>query len=195
MKAKLLLQDLCWKKLGWDTAVRDQDRIQWFCWLEDLPKLENLQVDPCFKPKNFAAVRRTLKKCLHCQKRKAPTGEQFMAKLSEDRVTPHELPFTSVGVDYFGPIEVKQGRSQVKRWGCLFTCLTVHVIHVEVAHSLNTNSMINALRRFINFRGCPKEIPSDCGSNFTKADKELKDAVDEWNQQKISGFSTQRGIE
>jgi len=56
MKAKLLLQDLCRKKLGWDTAVTQQDRIQLFCWLEDLPMLENLQVDRCFKPKNFAEI-------------------------------------------------------------------------------------------------------------------------------------------
>ena len=65
---------------------------------------------------------------------------------------------------------------------------------MEVAHSLNTDSMINALRRFINLQGYPKEIQSDCGSNFTKAVKELKDAVDEWNQQRISGFCTQRDI-
>ena len=145
--------------------------------------------------KGRSAVRRRLKKCLDCQRKNAPTGEQIMAKLPQDRVTPHEPPFTYVGVDYFGPIEVKQGRNRVKRWGCLFTCLTVRAVHVEVAHSLNTDSMINALRRFINLRGCPKEIRSDCGSNFTKADKELKDAADEWNQQKISGFCAQRGIE
>ena len=66
---------------------------------------------------------------------------------------------------------------------------------MEVARSLNTDSMIKALRRLINPRGYPEEIRSDCGSNFTKADKELKDAVDEWNQQRLSGFCTQRGIE
>lgn len=42
--------------------------------------------------KGRSAVRRTVKKCLDCQRRKAPTGEQFMAKLPEDRVTPHEPP-------------------------------------------------------------------------------------------------------
>lgn len=42
MKAKLLLQDLCRKKLGWDSAIAEQDKVQWFRWLEDLPKLENL---------------------------------------------------------------------------------------------------------------------------------------------------------
>ena len=57
MKAKLLLQDLCRKKLRWDTAITEQDRIQWFRWLEDLPKLETLQVDRCFKPNNFAEIK------------------------------------------------------------------------------------------------------------------------------------------
>ena len=57
MKANLLLQDLCRKKLGWETPITEQDRIQWFRWLEDLPKLENLQVDRCFKPKNFAEIK------------------------------------------------------------------------------------------------------------------------------------------
>lgn len=82
----------------------------------------------------------------------------------------------------------------MKRHGCLFTCLTIRAIHIEVAHSLNTDSMINALRRFINLRGHPKEIRSDCGTNFTRADKNLKAFVDEWNQQRIDRFCAQRGI-
>ena len=145
--------------------------------------------------KGRSAVRRVLKKCVDCQNRKAPTGEQFMAKLPEDRITPYKPPFTYVGVDFFGPIEVKQGRSRVKRYGCIFTCLTVRAIHIEVANTLNTDSMINALRRFICLRGYPEQIRSDCETNFTKADKELKEAIKEWNQQRIDGFCAQRGIQ
>lgn len=141
-----------------------------------------------------SAARRVLKNCIDCQKRKAPSGQQLMAKLQQDRVTPNEPPFTHVGLDFFGPIEVKQGRSRVKRYGCLFTCLTIRAIHIEVAQSLNTDSMINALRRFINLRGHPKEIRRDCGTNFTRADKELKACIDEWNRQRINGFCAQRGI-
>jgi hypothetical protein len=47
-------------------------------------------------------------------------------------------------------------------------------VHIEIVHSLDTDAMINTLRRFISLRGCPKEIRSDCGTNFVKADKELK---------------------
>ena len=40
-----------------------------------------------------------------------------MENLSEDRLIPEKPPFTDVSVDYFGSLEVKQGRSHVKRYG------------------------------------------------------------------------------
>ena len=64
-----------------------------------------------------------------------------------------EPPFTHVGVDYFGPLYVRQGRSNVKRYGCLFTFLAVRVVHIEVVHPLDTDGFINALRRFVSLRG------------------------------------------
>lgn len=36
-----------------------------------------------------------------------------MADLPKERITPDEPPFTNVGVDFFGPFEVKRGRSTV----------------------------------------------------------------------------------
>ena len=146
--------------------------------------------------KGRSAVRRVLGRCMTCQRqRNACPGEQFMADLPEVRVVPEKPPFTFVGVDYFGPLEVKQRRSRVKRYGCLFTCLTTRAVHIEIAHSLDTDSMINALRRFISVRGYPEQIRSDQGSNFTKADKELKEAIEEWNQHKINNFCRQKKIE
>ena len=73
-------------------------------------------------------VRRVIKTCIDCQKRNAKPGEQIMASLPEARITPSNPPFTFVGVDYFGPFMVNQGRSQVKRYGCLFTCLTMRAV-------------------------------------------------------------------
>ena len=110
-----------------------------------------------------------------CQRqRNACPGEHFMADLPGVRVVPEKPPFTFVGVDYFGPLEGKQGRSCVKRYGCLFTCLTTRTVLIEIAHSLDSDSMINAIRRFVSVRGYPEQIISHQGSNFTKADKELK---------------------
>lgn len=72
-----------------------------------------------------------------------------MANLPKDRLLPDKPPFTNTGVDFFGPFEVSRGCSKVKRYGVLFTCLTTRAVHLEVAHSLDTSSCINALRRFI----------------------------------------------
>ncbi|XP_046841790.1 uncharacterized protein LOC124435902 [Xenia sp. Carnegie-2017] len=102
--------------------------------------------------KGRTAVRRVVRSCLACQRRKARLGEQLMSDLPKSRVTPQKPPFTIVGIDYFGPMLVKRGRSLVKGYGCLFTCFTTRAIHIEIAHSLDTDSMINALRRFISMR-------------------------------------------
>ena len=118
---------------------------------------------------------------------------QFMADLLEVRVVPEKPPFPFVDVDYFGPLEVKQERSRVKRYGCLFTCPTTRAS--QIAHSLDTDSMINALRRFISVRGYQEQLRNEQGSNFTKADKEMKEAIEEWNQHKISNFCREKKIE
>ena len=117
-----------------------------------------------------------------------------MVELPKECVTPGDPPFMYVGIDCFGPLEVKQGRSHVKRYGCLFTCLTMRALHIEILHSLSADSTINAIRRFISVRGCPKEIPSDNGTNFARADKELRNAVEQWDHHKISNFCVQREI-
>ena len=51
------------------------------------------------------------KTCFDCRKRQAPALQQKMASLPENRVTPSKPPFTSVGVDCFGPFTVRRGRT------------------------------------------------------------------------------------
>ena len=118
-----------------------------------------------------------------------------MADLPKDRITPDKPPFSFVGVDCFGPFIVRRGRSMVKRYGVLYTCLTVRAIHIEVVHSLDTNCFINSMRRFIARRGKPEQMRSDNGGNFVCGEKELRSAIDDWNQEKIAEFLLQRNIQ
>ena len=100
-----------------------------------------------------------------------------MADLPKERLMPAP-PFTYCGVDYFGPFRIKEGRKELKRYGVLFTCLSSRAVHIEAANSLETNSFLNALRRFIARRGPVREIRSDRGTNIIGAEKELKKALD-----------------
>jgi len=141
-----------------------------------------------------ALIRRINHSCITCKKKQGPVEEQKMADLRSDRVTANKPPFTFVGVDCFGPFNVKRGRSQVKRYGVLFTCLTTRAIHIEVAHSLDADSFVNSLRRFIARRGNPEEIRSDNGTNFVAGEKELRKSVAAWNQQQIHQFLLLRNV-
>ncbi|XP_071491771.1 uncharacterized protein [Diadema antillarum] len=144
--------------------------------------------------KGGVAVRKVVGKCFRCKRRNAPRAEQMMAELPSHRVTPDKPPFSYVGVDYFGPILVKQGRSRVKRYGCLFTCMNSRAVHIEVAHSLDTDSFINALRRFIARRGKPERIVSDNGTNFRGAERELRESLQALNQFKVNNYLLDQGI-
>ena len=77
-----------------------------------------------------SAVRRIFGKCLKCRQWNSLPCQQVMAPLPRARVTPQSPPFSSVGVDYFGPILVKLKGSHVKRYGCLFTCLAVRAVRI-----------------------------------------------------------------
>ena len=114
------------------------------------------------------AVGKLIGKCVTCRKLRAPVKEQIIGTLPEDRLAITPL-FTYSAVDYFGPWILKLGRKEVKRYGVLFTCLASRAIHLETATSLETDSFINALRRFICRRGPIRQVRSDQGTNFVGA--------------------------
>lgn len=109
-----------------------------------------------------------------------------MADLPESRVLGEKPPFTSVGVDYFGPFQVRRGRNHVKRYDVIFTCLAIRAVHLEITHSLSTDSFLLALQ--------VREIYSDNGSNLTGGEKELPDAISDWNQEKLHNSLLQNNI-
>ncbi|XP_062713617.1 uncharacterized protein LOC134290481 [Aedes albopictus] len=134
-------------------------------------------------------VRKVAKGCQWCTVNRALPVVPRMAPLPEVRVTPFVRPFSLVGIDYFGPYMIKIGRSQVKRWVALFTCLAIRAVHLEVAASLSTESCKLALRRFIARRGAPLQIFSDHGTNFVGASRELAGQVAATNQELAETFT------
>jgi hypothetical protein len=143
--------------------------------------------------------RRVVKKLLCCCPRcrlkfSRPLGQR-MADLPLERQTADEPPFACTGLDYFGPLMVKSGRSQLKRYGCLFTCFASRAVHIEVAHSLDTDSFLNAFQRFVSRRGIPRKLWSDNGTNFVGANKELQHAIRSLDNPRLHDFMICRNID
>ncbi|XP_037828693.1 uncharacterized protein LOC119616432 [Lucilia sericata] len=124
-------------------------------------------------PKLRVLFRKVRRMCQWCKINYAKPLVPQMAALPIARLAAFERPFTYVGVDYFGPLNVAVGRRHEKRWGVIFTCLTVRAIHIEVSHSLDTSSCIMSIKNFISRRGTLREIYSDNGTNFKAAEKLL----------------------
>ena len=117
-----------------------------------------------------------------------------MGNLPEEKLISDHPPFTFVGVDLFGPLLVKQGQSELKSYGVLFTCFTTRAVHIKVGHSLDTSSFIQSLRWFVARRGQVLELKSNSGSNFVGDEHELAKAIQNWNKTQINDFLLQRNI-
>ena len=141
-----------------------------------------------------SCIRNVLRGCMTCRKREPVACQQQMADLPPDRVSAGGV-FRQIGIDMYGPIMVKRGRAQAKRYGCLFTCLATRAVHVEIAHSLDTDSFIQCLQRFVSRRGRPRMIRCDQGRNFIGAERELREELEALNDKTVQDFMNQEGIE
>lgn len=88
-----------------------------------------------------SASRKVISHCVVCKCYRGKLAEQKMADLPEESELPDRAPFTDIGVDYFGPIDGKRGRSILKRY---VMCLTSDAVHLKVAQTLDTNSCIDS---------------------------------------------------
>ena len=63
--------------------------------------------------------------------------------------------------------------------------MATRAVHIEVAHSLTTDSFLNAYRRFICRRGPIRSLRCDRGTNFVGAKNELEAGLLELDADKI----------
>jgi hypothetical protein len=56
LEAKLLLQDLCRLKLGWDDEIPAEYQVRWDQCVSELNKLQGFKVSRCFVPSDFGKV-------------------------------------------------------------------------------------------------------------------------------------------
>lgn len=138
------------------------------------------------------AIKQIVHECVTCFRAKPKPIEYVMGSLPKNRVTPAP-PFYNCGVDYAGPILIKnkvgRGCKLIKSYICIFVCFATKAIHIELASDLSTNEFVAAMRRFVARRGMPLNIYSDNGGNFVGANSELQEfrkfLLDSRNQAEI----------
>ena len=125
--------------------------------------LNNLRKNSIWVLDANAVVRKIIHKCVICRKLHGKFGDQKMSDLPKERCC-EAAPFTHCGVDMFGTFIVRERRSNLKRCCALFTCFASRVVHIEVTCTMETDSFIQVLRRFMARRGKIRSIRSDSGT-------------------------------
>ena len=128
-------------------------------------------------PQGRITVRKILKRCVICKKieggpYKTPRFPDFPA----ERVRKTK-PFSYSGVDYFGPLYVRDHDDIVKVWISLFTCMSVRAVHMEVARDMTAEQFLHCFRRFTSRRGTPQMMYSDNAPHFKLVNKTLEQAI------------------
>ncbi|XP_008178240.1 uncharacterized protein LOC103307749 [Acyrthosiphon pisum] len=122
-------------------------------------------------------VHRVIRKCVLCAKMSANHPQPIMAALPGFRVR-EAHPFSIVGIDYAGPLQMKELSLRkariVKVYIAVFVCMTTKAVHLEPVSALSTEAFLLTLDRFVARRGLPSSIYSDCGTNFVGAARQLR---------------------
>ncbi|XP_015189653.1 PREDICTED: uncharacterized protein LOC107073478 [Polistes dominula] len=123
-------------------------------------------------------VRRIVRHCVRCIRFRASGIQYKMGDLPSSRVQ-EATAFSHVGVDFFGPIYAKEkkhrNKGRVKIYGCIFICMTIKAVHIELVSDLTTDAFLAAFRRFVSRRAVPTHIYSDNGTNFVGANNQLRE--------------------
>lgn len=146
-------------------------------------------------------IKKIIHKCLICFRLKASASQQLMGSLPRQRVTASR-PFQVVGIDFAGPLQIKNSRLRraviSKGYICVFVCFCTKAIHLELTSDLTTDTFIACLKRFSARRGLPSEVFCDNAGTFKAARNKLVELYNLVNSQdhqtRVINHSSQHGI-
>ena len=125
-------------------------------------------------------ARKVVRSCVPCFRYRPKTPKIIMGQLLESRLNVQDYPFQTTGVDYAGPIKIKESKRRGnipihKVYIAVFTCFASKAVHLKLVTDLTTEAFMAAFRRFISRRGVCAVMYSDNGTNFVGAANKLED--------------------
>lgn len=125
-----------------------------------------------------------------------------MGSLPQDRVTACR-PFQKVGIDFAGPVQVKNSRVRkaiiTKGYVCVYVCFVTKAIHLELTSDISTEAFLASFKRFIARRGLPSDVYCDNGGCFRGARNQLAELYklldSAEHQTPVQAYASRQGIQ
>ena len=133
--------------------------------------------------------------CMKCRLFLRRLLTQQMGQLPKFRFNTHFPPFSSIALDYFGPVKMKKTRNvTIDASIILITCTTTQVVHLEITETQSTNDFLLAWRRFVSKRCVhPTHVFSDSAKTFFGARKPIREWISNWDKTKIKSLLANQG--
>ena len=84
-------------------------------------------------------------------------------------------PFQYTGVDFTGPLHIRNGKEEKKAYITLFTCAVTRAVHMELAKDLTAAEFGRNLKKFVARRGTPNLLVSDNAATFKAVSVDLEE--------------------
>ncbi|CAH2101049.1 unnamed protein product [Euphydryas editha] len=121
-------------------------------------------------------ARKTVRNCIKRCRFSGKTAQPNMGDLPAQRLYT-EFPLINTAVDYAGPVMIlnrkRRSSKLIKSYLCIFICLAIKEVYIELVTDLTSDTFLAAHNRFIARRSKPAKIFSDNGPNFAGACNEL----------------------
>ena len=144
-----------------------------------------------YVPHCFTVIKQALKACIHCRKLNGRTIELTQNTYRDFRVSPSEIPFRSVFLDYLGPYHVKCNNIKVKVYILCICCLWSRGINLKICMDLTVANFLRALQLHAMEHGISRLILSDSGSQLVAAGNILNEYL---NDETTKKYLSENGI-
>jgi hypothetical protein len=112
--------------------------------------------------KGRKSVKDILRKCVLCKRYQGkPLRSPESPDLPEFRIDHSGFAFQATGLDFAGPLYVKNNSGTDKVYILLLTCASSRAIHLELVKDMSVEGFLRGFKRFIARRGVPEVIIND----------------------------------
>jgi hypothetical protein len=119
------------------------------------------------------SVKRIVKQCVVCTKMEGKSFSTPPVPALPQSCVSDDPPFANTGLDFAGPLLTSEDGKTEKTYICLFTCASIHAVHLELLKSMSAELFLQAFRRFTSQRGLRRKLMSDNAKTFKAAAKEI----------------------
>ena len=130
-----------------------------------------------YVPHCFSVVKRVLKECVRCRKVNNRRIKLNQNAYRDFRISPPNIPYRSIFIDYIGPYFIKVNNLKVKVYLLCITCMWSRAINLKICMDLTVASFLRALQLHTMEFGVPELILSDSGSQLTSGFGILADFI------------------